>query len=200
MSLILDATAANRHMWGKGDRGHSNLIVYMDYETKLTIPPDIFADFKKCPFRDDVFALVIFDTQYHYRNGDKEKWKFYNPDGSKKGWEESRQRWKTWGHYGCYTSRRELIINLVNGAAEFLRIAKRLAFKWGTGTLSLHKALSCLTGWKPVYSHTRKSQGYHYKSLTSWTVLEPKRGKALMQVPLQGSLDKKCPSGEIFHE
>lgn len=65
---ILDATAGNRHIW-KGDmpelRNPEDHIVFCDLELGLKVPPDVFCDNTKLPFRGKVFHEEIYDPPHH---------------------------------------------------------------------------------------------------------------------------------------
>ena len=59
MKPILDATAGNRHLWGKNK--YPENVVFMDKEKNLRIPPDVIATWDKIPYPDDYFHCIIFD-------------------------------------------------------------------------------------------------------------------------------------------
>ena len=156
--MNLDATAGNRVMW-KGKTPPD--FIFVDREYNLAKPPDVFADNRYLPFRDNVFDLTIYDPPYHVR-GSNTKWMFFNPDQT-----------KTFGgatstHYGLYRSKRELITNLHKATKEFLRVSSRLCFKWGEGTLSLWKILPLFKPWVEVFRRWVGVGGYQRKSRTVW--------------------------------
>lgn len=163
--VVLDAAAGNRRIWPNKNPPYT---VFMDMEIRLAVPPDIFADFKYCPFRDKVFDCVIFDPPFHWRND--EKWMFFNPDYK-----------KTFGgtpssHYGLFKSRNDLIRNIANAQKEFQRISDRLCFKWGEGYFSLWRIMSLFRDWTVVLKKNWKSKGYQKQSKTWWVtfILPPK--------------------------
>lgn len=67
---ILDACCGSKMFWF--DREHKET-VYMDNRTenttlcdgrKLIVKPDIVADFREMPFKDETFYLVVFDPPH----------------------------------------------------------------------------------------------------------------------------------------
>lgn len=77
MKQILDACCGSRMFWF--NRNHPDA-VYMDNRAldttlcdgrKLTIAPDIVADFRAIPFADNSFRLVVFDPPHLVRAGEK---------------------------------------------------------------------------------------------------------------------------------
>lgn len=74
---ILDACCGSKMFWF--DREHEKT-VYMDNRTldttlcdgrKLIVKPDVIADFRKMPFDDESFYLVVFDPPHLLNVGDK---------------------------------------------------------------------------------------------------------------------------------
>lgn len=179
MKPILDAAAGNRSMWKKGDRGHNPDIIFIDREYRLATPPDVFADFRYLPFRDDCFSLAIWDPPYHARSN-PDGWRFVNPDQSKKSLVDGKYI-KTWAHYGAYKSKRQLVINLLHGALDLFRVSHRLSLKWGEGTLSIWKVLPLLRPWREVYRYQRMSQGYYTSTRLFWITFERGEGRKLKQ-------------------
>lgn len=101
MKKILDVCCGSKMFWFNKNREDT---VYMDnreYEDilcdgrKIEIKPDIVANFKKIPFPDNSFKLVVFDPPHLLRVGDNSwlKKKYGKLDNSwpqdiKKGFEE----------------------------------------------------------------------------------------------------------------
>ena len=101
MKKILDVCCSSKMFWFNKNREDT---VYMDnreYEDilcdgrKIEIKPDIVANFKKIPFPDNSFKLVVFDPPHLLRVGDNSwlKKKYGKLDNSwpqdiKKGFEE----------------------------------------------------------------------------------------------------------------
>lgn len=74
---ILDACCGSKMFWF--DKEH-NETCYVDKRTldttlcddrKLIVKPDILADFRKMPFEDESFHLVVFDPPHLLKAGDK---------------------------------------------------------------------------------------------------------------------------------
>lgn len=75
--MILDACCGSRMFWF--DRQNENT-VFMDNRTlkttlcdgrKLIIDPDVVGDFRKMPFPDGEFRLVVFDPPHLVKGGEK---------------------------------------------------------------------------------------------------------------------------------
>lgn len=74
---ILDACCGSRMFWFNKENEDA---IYMDNRTektrlcdgrKLIVKPDIIADFRKMPFEDESFHLVVFDPPHLLKAGDK---------------------------------------------------------------------------------------------------------------------------------
>jgi len=157
--MILDATAGNRRMWPNKNPPST---VFIDRELRLARPPTIFADNRYCPFRDDVFDCVIYDPPYYLRND--EGWMFFNPDLKK----TPKKGGNPFGHYGLYRSKKELFNNLFRASREFLRISRRLCFKWGSGDFDLWIVLPFFRPWVEIHRRSMKGRGYKKKSRGWW--------------------------------
>ena len=160
---MLDATSGNRMMWPNKNPPHT---VFMDKEMRLKIPPTIFADNKFCPFRDDVFLCVIYDPPYYVRNEEHSKtsWMFYNPEMKIK----KNVKGNPPSHYSYFRTRRELFVNVFRASREFLRVGRRLCFKWCEGDFPLWKILPFFKPWKEIYRRGRRSRGMKRKKKTWW--------------------------------
>lgn len=73
---ILDACCGSRMFWFNKENKNT---VYMDNRTedatlcdgrKLIVKPDVIADFRKMPFENESFHLVIFDPPHLLKAGD----------------------------------------------------------------------------------------------------------------------------------
>ncbi|WP_125764455.1 class I SAM-dependent methyltransferase [Companilactobacillus hulinensis] len=146
--LILDVCCGSRMFWY--DKNNSN-VVFMDNRElntelsdgrKLSISPDIVADFREIPFPDNTFYTVVFDPP-NLINAGKNSWlaKKYgtlNPN--------------TWEH------------DLSIGFRECMRVLKpkgTLIFKWNTEQISMNKVLN-LFNIAPLFGDKR--------SKTRWLV------------------------------
>ena len=155
--VILDATASNRSMW---PNKNPPTVIFMDRELLLAIPPTIFADFRYCPFRNNIFSVIFFDPPYYVRRDNN--WMFYNPDLTKKFGKRAP------AHYDVYRSRIELLTNIAKGVKEFLRLSPRLCFQWGTGFISIWRILSLFKPWKEIFRKDYSGGGYQRKSKMVW--------------------------------
>lgn len=107
----------------------------------LEINPDIVADFRKLPFTDESFYLVVFDPPHM-------------PTPGKNSWAE-----KYYGRLG--DSWRE---DLKQGFAECMRVLKpngTLVFKWNESKIKLSEVLKCFSQ-EPIFGQKR--------SQTHWLV------------------------------
>ena len=111
----LDATAGNRNMWPNKTPPDT---IFMDREYDLRLPPDIFGDFTRLPFRDNVFNVVIFDPP-HYTT--PPPW-YDDP-------QENRHP-KQGSFYGRQWSRRKMISSISKAQAEIARVSKRVCLRW----------------------------------------------------------------------
>lgn len=158
MKPLLDATAGNRMIWGKNKFQDINKVVFLDKETRLVIPPDIFADFRKLPFRDKCFSCVIFDPPYAARGKNPPPW--YNDPTNKGKW------------YG-FVEKKSQVINLLHkGQEEFQRVTDRLCFQWWDNyprDMSLEQALMFFREWEEQQRIQRiHSSKKNRKSKTWW--------------------------------
>ena len=172
MKPILDATAGNRMMW-KNKMPPD--VIFMDKETRLRIPPHVFATWEKLPFRDNAFSLIIFDPP-HYAGFGKNS---IHKDPSGESW------------LGEFGNKRKLMRAIVNASKEFSRTSKRLCLKWcesywgyfekTTGryrkrneTPTLWKVLGALYSWREVFRLERKSKYGNSNQKLYWVTLENK--------------------------
>ena len=109
--MILDVTAGNRMMW-KNKNPHN--VVFVDKETRLRIPPDLFCDNRYLPFRDNCFGCVIFDPPHASKGPNSGL--FSDP--------------RSGSYYGLGITRKELLYNLLYAPRELFRVSKRVCFKW----------------------------------------------------------------------
>jgi len=110
---------------------------------KIKIEPDIIANFKKLPFQDHSFSLVVFDPPHMLRVGDK-SWM------AKKYGKLSKQTWRE---------------DIKQGFAECFRVLKTdgvLIFKWSESEIPLKEILK-LTDQEPLFGHpSGKAQKTHW--------------------------------------
>jgi len=147
--MMLDATAGNRMMWK-----HKNPpdTIFLDKEVRLRIPPDIFAVWENLPFRNDVFNCVIFDPPHSVKRGVNS---YFNEDPKGGRW------------YGAFRNKMHFLTSMVKASSEFLRVSKRLCFKWYEGDLSLWNVLPLFSGWKKIFESYTTGRGIGRKR-TYW--------------------------------
>ena len=162
MSLVLDATAGNRHMWG--DKEPAN-VVFLDKEKGLFYPPNMFATWEMVPLRDDSCKFVIFDPPHIFSETSMfNKNPGARPNGAKKipGW------------YGAFPSKRAAIHALLKAQREFARITDTLYLKWNTASLSIDRVLTLFTCWIVVVMVPFRSRG---DKPSTWWVKMTRKGE-----------------------
>ena len=137
-NMILDATAGNRMIWPKKNPPYT---IFMDKEHDLARTPDMVADFRFCPFRDDVFDCIIFDPPY---STSQVIW-FMN-----KGIRQDAHG-GIGSYYGKFKSKREMFSSIDKAQREFSRLTNRLCFKWNEYQVSLWKILPFFSEWKEIH-------------------------------------------------
>ena len=133
MKQILDMCCGSKMFWF--DRNHDNT-VFMDKRKErhiltdsssvggfrvLDINPDVLANFKNLPFKDQSFWLVVFDPPHLSRNG-QHGWMAKKYGTLQDGWRQEIHR----------------------GFKEAFRVLHPLGtliFKWNTGEVSLNEIL-----------------------------------------------------------
>lgn len=136
MKKILDACCGSRMFWYDKNRDDT---VYMDNRSfddvlcdgrKLSIHPDIVADFRNIPFDDNSFNLVVFDPP-HLKTAGKTSW-----IGKKYG--TLSKDWKS---------------DISQGFKECMRVLKKdgfLVFKWSEKEIKLSEVLKIIP-FKPLF-------------------------------------------------
>jgi len=163
--MLLDATAGNRTIWPNKNPPY---IIFMDKEIKLWFPPHLFADFRYCPFRDNVFSCVIFDPPHKITTNPPPWWA--KPDGRKTDKSHGA------GWYGWWNNKRECIASIDAAQKEFARISNRLCFKWGEVDLSLWKILGVFTKWKIIQEKLHHHHNKRGKNKSWWVTFILKDG------------------------
>lgn len=145
---ILDVCCGARMFWF--DKNNKNTI-YMDNRNtnevlcdgrKLTVAPDIIADFRDIPFANETFNLVIFDPPHLFRVGE-------NSWLAKKYGKLDANTWKN---------------DISKGFNECMRVLKKdgiLIFKWNEEQIKLKEILTCFDR-TPLFGNKR--------SKTHWLV------------------------------
>lgn len=153
--VTLDATAGNRMIW---PNKNPPLTVFMDKECDLSIPPDIIGDFRKLPFRDDVFQCVVFDPPH---SCSIPPW-WADPSTSKK----RRGNLASW--YGKFENKIDMFSSINLAQKEFARVSKRLCFKWSELEISLWKILPFFNEWTHIKTKNHKGKFKVGKIKTYW--------------------------------
>jgi hypothetical protein len=159
MKMILDATAGNRHIWGKNK--YPVGVVFFDKETNLKIPADVIGTWDKLPFPDDSFDCIIFDPPFYYGSAPpyfldiKE-----NQRGSKNFW------------YGYpFKTKTEMLVKLNKAQKEFSRVSSRLCLKWCDMQTPIYNLLTLFDCFKVVFQQPIYSKHNHNSSQTWWVKL-----------------------------
>jgi hypothetical protein len=152
--LLLDATAGNRMMWKNKNPPNT---VFMDKNHRSQTPPDILAVWEAPPFRDNIFESVLFDPPH----------KFNRRSGF---WADPEAP----NYYGADIRREKLVSGIYRGTREFLKIAKRLCFKWSDDEISLPRILSLFPrAWKKIH-HRAVDKNNAHKNLIHYITFKNK--------------------------
>lgn len=148
MSRILDVCCGSRMFWfNKSNPDVTFMDIREHYEELETghvinVKPDIVADFRDMPFKNDTFDLVVFDPPHLLRAGPK-SWL------AKKYGKLNRDTWQQ---------------DIGQGFSECFRVLKpngTLVFKWNEDQIKLSEVLAT-TDIKPLFGNKR--------SKTHWLV------------------------------
>lgn len=151
--LVLDACCGGRMFWFNKKQPDT---VFMDNRTleptkmsngaTLEVAPDVIGDFRKMPFADESFALVVFDPPHMLTAGDKsylaKKYGYLNP----KTWEDDLRS----GFEECF---------------RVLRPAGTLIFKWNEAHIPVKDVIK-LSPVQPLFGN--RASGKNLK--THWLV------------------------------
>ena len=140
MKKILDVCCGSRMFWF--NKNHEDTIFMDNRELedtlcdnrKLTIKPDIKADFRCIPYEDNTFYLVVFDPPHLLKVGDN-SW-------LAKKYGKLDTNWKA---------------DIKKGFDECMRVLKpngTLIFKWNEEQIKLSEILSILD-YKPLFGNRR---------------------------------------------
>ena len=148
MAEVLDACCGSRMFWFDKEDPRA---LFMDNRTvenellcdnrRLTVKPDVVADFTAIPFEDESFSLVVFDPPHLLRAGEN-SW-------LAKKYGKLDESWPTMLH---------------DGFQECMRVLKpsgTLIFKWNEDQIKLKDVLAT-TEYKPLFGNKR--------SKTHWVV------------------------------
>ena len=156
-------TAGNRGLWS-GCNVDVSQVVFLDRELKLKTPPDVFADHRYLPFRDDVFEVAIYDPPFMARRNPPQKWndpteaEYVNNRGfvaSNKWWGMPKTTSELWG-------------TIHRAQQELNRVTGRICLKWGEIDYTLWKVLPFFKNWREIHRQGFKqsrhpTKGYQWK-------------------------------------
>lgn len=137
---ILDVCCGSKMFWFDKNREDTIYMDIREYEDilcdgrKLEIKPDIVADFRKIPFKDNSFKLVVFDPPHLVRVGEN-SW-------LKKKYGKLGEEWKS---------------DIKKGFEECFRVLGpygTLIFKWNEEQIKLSEILK-LTNVRPLFGNKR---------------------------------------------
>lgn len=182
MQMILDATAANRHMWTTKNPEN---VVFMDREPGLRIKPDILADFRYLPFQEGVFSFVVFDPPHLIQSSTelRSKWLHSDPfEGRSAFFEKGSYPRKTYGSWwGFFKSGQEMRENIMLATNEIHRVTMSdglLHFKWNN---SMSKAMGVIgsfgRNWLELYRTDRQTGTHVSDSRTFWVLFQKRNIK-----------------------
>ena len=147
MRPVLDPCSGSRMMWfDKSDqrclfgdtRDESHCLKDRHYQRHLEIHPDVRLDFRRLPFADNSFKVVVFDPPHLVRAG-------------KKSWLALK--------YGSLTA--DWRDDIRKGFAECFRVLESggvLIFKWNEDQIKVPEILA-LTPEKPLFGHPTGRHG-----------------------------------------
>lgn len=144
---ILDACCGSRMFYFDKNNPNVDFMDIRSFETilcdgrKLKVKPDIVADFRKMPFKDNTYKLVVFDPPHLNKVG------------------ENSWIAKKYGRLGENWTQ-----DIKKGFDECMRVLEPygvLIFKWNEEQISLKQLLECLNK-KPLFGNKR--------SKTHWLV------------------------------
>lgn len=137
---ILDACCGSRMFWHNKNHPKAVYLDNRDFEDTLCdgrtlkVHPDIVADFRNMPFRNNSFNLVIFDPPHLIRAGDN-SWLYKKYGRLDKNWQMS----------------------IKQGFDECMRVLRpdgTLIFKWAETQLTLKQVLDVIKS-EPLIKHTK---------------------------------------------
>jgi len=106
--------------------------IFTDRNYESVTPPDLYADYRKLPFREKIFTSVIFDPPHAARGSIHRGFNFQNP--------------AAWSYYGWDIGRRELIAGIAQASREIARVTDRMCFKWSEVDFTDARITSLFTG------------------------------------------------------
>jgi hypothetical protein len=179
-------------MWKKKD---SENIIYLDNQLRLQIPPTIFADNTKTPFKDNTFDTIFYDPPH--------RWAWEGSYFSFPNVEEAKEIWGDKGgvitYYGwdIFKTREDLIRHLYNASNEFYRILKDdglLWLKWNEIEINISQVLSLFGRWDELLRLYVKSPMQRKKDVqTYWICLSKKKEGTVQSSLHEFKADEELP-------
>lgn len=142
--IILDACCGSRMFWF--DKNNPN-VLFADIRTEshilcdgrsIEIKPDVEIDFRKMPFKDETFKMVVFDPPHLVKLG-KNTWMAQKYGTLLPTWEQ----------------------DIKEGFNECMRVLQpfgTLIFKWNEAQVTLNKVLRVI-GQQPLFGHVTGKHG-----------------------------------------
>lgn len=169
-------------MWKHKD---SENVIYIDSQMRLQVPPTLFCDNTKLPFRDGVFHTEFYDPPHEY-NWPDSYFSFPNIEEQQVIWKK-KSGVPTYYGWEIYKTREELIQHIALAQKELERTLANdglLWFKWNELKIPLINVLSLFVYWTELMRLFIKSPLQRKKKVqTFWICLE-KRGKGMRRTLL----------------
>jgi hypothetical protein len=169
---VLDAFAGNRHIWG-GDIPQIpdlDIVVFVDRERGLRIPPDVLCDTTMLPFREGVFHASVADPPHH---------KF----GSSPMWGDPKEQIASF--YGNFKNLRALRVLIRGGGSEIHRVTQPgglMFFKWCNISVHVNEVLPLLTHlWEVAEYTVRNTRSRRRPKNTYWVTLRRRDASTPLQ-------------------
>lgn len=138
---ILDACCGSRMFWFDKENADTTYMDIREYHEELAsghvidVAPDVVADFRDMPFKNETYDLIVFDPPHLERAGEK-SWM------AKKYGKLDKETWPR---------------DLKQGFDECMRVLKStgtLVFKWNDTQISVNRILSEIK-YKPLFGQKR---------------------------------------------
>ncbi len=136
--LILDACCGSRMFWFNKANPAAIFADIRDEKhvlcdgRKLEVKPDVISDFRKMPFEDNKFKLVVFDPP-HLKNAGKNGWQAKKYGSLSNDWKSDLSA----GFKECF---------------RVLDVYGTLVFKWNEHSIKVSEVLK-LAGVAPLFGH-----------------------------------------------
>lgn len=190
--MILDATAANRQMWKKKD---SENIVYLDSQLRLQVPPTLFANNERTPFKDCTFDTIFYDPPHRW-NWTGSYYSFPNAEEAKEIWGDKKGVITYYG-WDVYKTRGDLIKHIIKAQSEFHRILTDdglLWLKWNELEIKLLNVLGIFQQWNELMRLYVESPLQRKKDVQTYWILFEKKSEGVAKTSLfEFEADEELP-------